>query len=251
MKTEIFKRNENSNSITYGLINTVNYTYDDFGFINWRSLIPKHFLFLNEQKFNSIGKQLPSSVDGVEDSMIVIKLGGIKWLARIRGYEKVKFDLISCSPDNVIVKCIIDWIPNFENPIGVTYEEIASCNFKNADEFNLKFAESIAANRAFVRCVRNFLNINIVGEEEIFNKEIEVVKTNENSVSQMSIDPQSIFLKICKEKGMSFDQILDFCSINEPSLKDIKQNDLSTSESNFIKALDPKIAKKMLKIIKK
>ena len=30
-----------------------------------------------------------------------------------------------------------------------------------------KFLETIAANRAFVRCVRNFLNVHIVGADEI------------------------------------------------------------------------------------
>ena len=37
----------------------------------------------------------------------------------------------------------------------------------NTSSFAQKFLETIAANRAFVRCVRNFLNVHIVGADEI------------------------------------------------------------------------------------
>lgn len=243
------KRDDNPNSETFGLIKNIDYKLDEFGFIDWRSLIPKQFLFPNSEKFKSLGKEVPNNIDNLDDSMILIKLGGIKWLARLRGYESVSFDFVSHDP-NPIVKCTIQWIPNFENPFGVNYQEIASCNPKNSDDISLKFAESIAANRSFVRCVRNFLNINIVGEEEIFNKNIENdIKNDESKNSSMSIDPQSIFLKICKEKGMSLDQIIKFCSKSDDSLKDIEKN--VNSDASLIQHLDPKIAKKLLKEIKK
>lgn len=230
----------------FGLLNTVEYVFDDFGFVDWRSIIPSGFLFINSKKFTDAGKEVPSSMDGLDDSEIIIKLGGIKWLARVRGYDSVAFDVISNDKENVVVKCKIDWMPNFENPLGAFYEEIASCNVKNADDFNLKFAESIAANRAFVRCVRNFLNVNIVGEEEL-SSDIPS-KQSDTPADRVAVDPQSIFLKICKEKGMSLDAILDFCIKNDASLDDQLKG---ADEKSILKILTPKQAKNLLKIIKK
>lgn len=242
-------RNIDQSSPDFGLINNFEYSFDDFGFVDWKSLIPKQFLFPNTEKFKSLGKEIPSSIDGLDESMILIKLSGIKWLARVRGYTRVDFDYSSSGAAST-AKCRIHWIPNFENPQGAVYEEVASCDSRNADDFSLKFSESIASNRAFVRCVRNFLNVNIVGEEEIFNKESSQIKNIEESSkpSQMSIDPQSIFIKICKEKNMSFDDILKFSESiidKEIDLKSIKD------EKSLISNLNPKIAKKLLKEIKK
>ena len=236
-------------SPNFGLLDSISYVFDETGFIDWRVLIPKGFLFINQQKFKELGKEVPKTMDGLEDSMIIIKLGGIKWLARVRGYEKVMFEVISASPENVVVKCIIDWIPNIENPLGASYEEIASCNAKNAVEFNIKFAESIAANRAFVRCVRNFLNVNIVGEEEIFEKEADATKTDVQSGGQVSVDPQSIFMKNAKEKGMTILEIIEFCYKNDSSI--VGDMLRGMDEAAVVKALTPKQAKKLLKAIKK
>jgi hypothetical protein len=229
----------------FGLLETLTYVKDEFGFVDWRALIPKQFLFINEEKYKLSGKEVPESIEGVDDSMILIMLGGIKWLARARGYKSISFDLISTTP-HPVVKCSIDWAPNFEHPMGVHYEEIASCNPQNADAFSLKYAESIAANRAFVRCVRNFLNINIVGDEEIFKNGLE--KEPNSDVPQNSpatIDPQSIFVKICKEKGMSFEDIKKLCVEIEPTMDDCE------NETDLIKNLSPKDAKKLLRSLKK
>ena len=215
--------------------------------IDWRAIIPKSWLFVNAKKFTDKNQEAPKTVEGLDDSMVIIKLGGIKWLARVRGYDKVSYEVISDAP-NVTVKCSIDWSPNFENPLGATYEEIASCNEKNASNFNLIYAESIAANRAFVRCVRNFLNVNIVGEEEIFEKEA-IEPKSETSDGTVAIDPQSIFIKIAKEKGLDLAAIIKMCEESDESLKDLASR--VSSDKELVKELTPKIAKKLIKSIKK
>lgn len=245
-KNPILSRETSEASPRFGLLNGINYSFDDMGFIDWRDMIPEKFLFINEKKFTEAGKEPPKTMENLDDSDIIIKLGGIKWLARLRGYEKVSFELISGEP-NVVVKCSIDWIPSVENPLGASYEEIASCGPKNAEEFNLKYAESIAANRAFVRCVRNFLNVNIVGEEEIFDKEQSVAKDTPSN-SGIAVDPQSIFIKIAKEKGMDFPQIVDFCS---STLKIADDSFRGHDEASLLKAITPKQAKTLLRAIKK
>lgn len=228
----------------FGLIENIEYSLDENGFIDWKAMLPQKYLFINEQKLKELGKDAPESIDEIEDSMKMVKLGGIKWLARIRGYEGVSFTLLENAP-NAVVKCKIDWVPNIENPLGASYEEIASCGPSNSDSFSKKYLEVIASNRAFARCVRNFLNIDIVSEEEVATDNTPS-QSSSNSGS-VSVDPQSIFINICKEKGMSLDEIVQFCISQDESLSTLDGLD----ESHVIKTLTPKQAKSLLRSLKK
>ena len=158
-----------------GLLKSVEYEYDEDGSVNWRAMVdPKH-LFPNKSWFEVRNKPLPKSIEGLQDNQLLIKLAGIKELAKLRGYNSVRYDVIKCEKDHVSIKCEISWIPNFENPISESdfvpastrFEDIANATTDNTSSFATKFLETIAANRAFVRCVRNFLNVHIVGDDEI------------------------------------------------------------------------------------
>ena len=158
-----------------GLLKSVEYEYNEDGSVNWRAMVdPKH-LFPNKSWFEARNKAGPTSVDGLQDYQLLIKLAGIKELAKLRGYNSVRYNVIKCEKDHVSIKCEISWIPNFENPISESdfipasthFEDVANATTDNTSSFATKFLETIAANRAFVRCVRNFLNVHIVGDDEI------------------------------------------------------------------------------------
>ena len=158
-----------------GLLKSVKYEYNEDGSVNWRAMVdPKH-LFPNKSWFEARNKAVPTSVDGLQDYQLLIKLAGIKELAKLRGYNSVRYNVIKCEKDHVSIKCEISWIPNFENPISESdfipasthFEDVANATTDNTSSFATKFLETIAANRAFVRCVRNFLNVHIVGDDEI------------------------------------------------------------------------------------
>jgi hypothetical protein len=167
---QIYKRNE------LGLLEGVKYEYNSDGSINWRAMIAPEHLYPNKGWFELRNKPMPTSVDELDDNQLLIKLSGIKELARLRGFNSVNYSVIKCELDHVAVKCSISWIPNFENPKeenqnfgfdGVEFEDIANATIDNTSSFAQKFLETIGANRAFVRCVRNFLNVHIVGADEI------------------------------------------------------------------------------------
>ena len=170
-----YKRNE------LGLLEGVKYEYSDDGSINWRAMVdPKH-LYPNKSWFETRNQPMPYSVEGLEDNQLLIKLSGIKELAKLRGFDGVRYEVIKCEKDHVAVKCRIHWIPNFESGTyyslkqgdddyfnsRVSFEDIANATTDNTSSFAQKFLETIAANRAFVRCVRNFLNVHIVGADDI------------------------------------------------------------------------------------
>jgi len=67
---------------------------------------------------------------------------------------------------------------------------MANATLDNTHDFGQSFLETMACNRSFVRAVRNFLNIHIVGADEIdkSNKKSSFKKSN----SKPSLSPQSM-----------------------------------------------------------
>jgi hypothetical protein len=157
-----YKRNE------FGLVEGVEYKYNEDGSINWRAMIPAEHLYPNKGWFEARNQPMPNSTEGLEDYQLLIKLSGIKELAKLRGFSNVNYDVLKCEMDHVAIKCSIDWLGNFESENQpVSFQDIANATGYNTSNFAQKFLETIATNRSFVRCVRNFLNIHIVGADEI------------------------------------------------------------------------------------
>jgi len=155
----------------YGLINdgSIKYIYTPEGTaIDWRKMINPKFLVPNKQNFEKYNRPVPKTIEGLEDKDLLILLAGIKELAHIRGFENISFSPSSPSSDYVITTCSITWVANFEQENRkVTFSDIGDASPFNTTSFGKNFLGPIAANRAFVRAVRNFLKINIISQEEI------------------------------------------------------------------------------------
>lgn len=159
---ELYKRDEN------GLLANVTYEFNEDGSIDWRAMIREEHLFPNKSWFEARGKDCPKSIEGLEDHQLLIKLGGIKELAKLRGFKNVGYTFQKCEEGHVAVTCGINFLPNYETAGDEVYfEDAANATLNNTSSFATKFLETIACNRAFVRCVRNFLNVHIVGDDEI------------------------------------------------------------------------------------
>ena len=161
-KPERYKRDR------YGLITNVKYVFNDDGSVNWRAMVNPDHLYPNSEYFTARGEEIPDSIEGLEDNQLLIKLAGIKELARLRGFQSVDYEVIESSATRAVVICTITFVENYETDGKMVYfSSVANATTDNTVGFSTKFLESIAENRAFVRCVRNFLNIHVVGEEEI------------------------------------------------------------------------------------
>jgi hypothetical protein len=159
---EKFSRDDN------GLLKNIQYAFNDDGSVNWRAMIKDEHLFPNRGWFEGRGKDIPSSAVGLGDHQLLIKLSGIKELARLRGFNHVSYFAEKCEPDHVAVNCTVSFIGNYETGgESVSFQDMANATLDNTSSFATKFLETIACNRAFVRCVRNFLNVHIVGDDEI------------------------------------------------------------------------------------
>lgn len=238
-----FKRND------LGLVESINYSFDETGSVDWSKTIPKEFFAPNASWFKERKKEVPASIKDLEDSQLIILLAGLKWAAKIRGFSSVDFESAQVS-DGCVTKCTISWIKNYESEAS-RYSEIASSNSKNCtDSLSNKYMEAISANRAFARCVRNFLNINTVSDVEM-DKGSSGEQTKAEAQQQTlpaKTDPTSIFIKMAKEAGYkdakSIKAWID--STNVESVKSL----LIESEADFQK-LKPKEIKLLIANLKK
>lgn len=185
----------------YGLIEdkNINYVYNDDATINWRKMVKQEYLVPNRQKTQE------TDVSKLEDKNLLILLGGIKELAQIRGFTSVEYKVVAASENYFATSCKITWIPNYETSGRVIeFEALADATLNNTKSFARFFLAAIAENRAFVRCVRNFLKINIVSQEELGDAKLleEAVSSNENPTS-----PQVLLEKVMKDKSISFEYL--------------------------------------------
>jgi len=104
----VYSRDEN------GLLKNAQYTFNEDGSIDWRSMIKDEHLFPNRSWFEGRNKDCPRSSEGLADYQLLIKLGGIKELAKLRGFTDVYYETVKCEQDHVAIKCSMTFIPNYE-----------------------------------------------------------------------------------------------------------------------------------------
>ena len=183
-----------------GLLPDVGYIFTDDGLIDWRKMLKTEHLVPNKDSARG-----ETDVTKLKDYQLIILLAGIKELAQIRGYTNVIYDVVSPSSDYVVATCTITWKPNYETEgEEVVFSAIGDASPNNTSGFGQAFLAACAENRAFVRCVRNFLRINIVAREELSDN----IKVTEHNLSQdNSTDPKSLLSQLMQEKNVSFDML--------------------------------------------
>jgi hypothetical protein len=245
---DVYKRDN------HGLLESVDYVFNEDGSVNWRAMIKPEFLYPNKGWFDMRGQQVPSSTEGLRDNQLLIMLGGIKDLARLRGFHSVEFDTTT-EGDYVTAKCCITWSPNYEsNNEHVLYEDVANATSENTDDFCYKFLETIACNRAFVRCIRNFLNINIVGADEIDKSVNRSTQSQSSTLTQPSsnapITPSGLLEKTLKEKH-SVESFESFKELLRDLWKSEKYLNEDVKNWNGFADISAKEARKLISIISK
>jgi hypothetical protein len=191
----------------HGLLECIDYIFNPDNTINWRAMINKEYLVPNRDAFKNQKDVNLKEVDvsSLADNQLLILLAGIKELAQIRGYSNVSYEVIQAQPDYVAVKCTIDWIPNYETTkTPVSFSALADAHLDNTKDFAKNFLMAIAENRAFIRAVRSFLKINIVGNDEM-GKTTHV--DSEVEPNTAITQPVALLKKTMEEHGITFDQI--------------------------------------------
>ena len=183
-----------------GLIVTpkVEYVFNEDGMIDWRKMVKTEHLVPNRQRTQE------TDVSKLEDSQLLVLLAGFKELAQIRGFTSVEYDVHSPSSDYVVATCRINWIPNYETENNsVTFSAVGDASPNNTSNFAKYFLGPIVENRAFVRCVRNFLRINVTGADEIGSAQL----TSNDAAADNASDPVGLLQQAMNEKGFSFEKV--------------------------------------------
>jgi hypothetical protein len=247
---DIYKRNE------HGLFENTDYTFNEDGSIDWRAMIKPEFLYPNKGWFDARNKPVPKSIEGLDDKQLLIMLGGIKELTKLRGYSSVDFEVKNISDGYVTAKCAINWVTNYENAneYSATYTDVANATLANTDAFCAKFLETIACNRAFVRCVRNYLNIHIVGADEIDKSRgadnATSVEYEGGDSGNIAITPSGTLEKALREKH-DIDSFDGFKGLLRALWKEESYRNKEAAEWSSYSDIPAKECRKLIAIVKK
>lgn len=180
-----------------GLIEGLEYHFNEDGSVNWRKMIRPEFLAPNRDKTTE------TDVTKLQDKDLVILLSGIRSLAAIRGVTSVKYSTPAAAPHYVCTVCEMSFTPNYETEgNAVTFSSQADAHPDNTNGFGRNYLAAIAENRAFARCVRNFLKISIVSQEELGAK-AEESKIQSNS----PFEPHAVLAQVMNEKKVTFEKV--------------------------------------------
>jgi hypothetical protein len=194
-KSQIFLEYSRDES---GLLNCVDYIFKDDGSVDWRAMIPNEYITINKDRFKN--SELPDSIDGLEDKDLLITLPGIKEVAKIRGLVSRRTRIVESSPTRAVSECEVEFIPNYETcGHKYVYSDVGSATVENTSGFGKFFLETIAANRAFVRAVRNALRIDIIGSDEVAGASYE--NNSESNGSSGGVKPYQVLESKAKLKS--------------------------------------------------
>ncbi len=213
----------------YGLLMTEKYIFDDRGYVDYKKMVDPKFLYINpdarrrskiEAKYGKKFEDIKIFEDKVDDNDLVIQLGGLKNLLRIRGYYSVSTVVNRADASFASVTCTIYFIGNYETlDCAITYSDSACATVDNTTNFGRQYLVEIATNRAFCRCIRNFLNINIVAQEELGNNfaqeqpEDMAVTTLRGVMSQYNITFERIKARLLEDKYPNAENFKDVTDI--------------------------------------
>jgi hypothetical protein len=233
---------------SFGLLSNVDYEFAEDGSVNWRSMIKDEHLFPNRSWFDLRKKDMPRSIQGLGDHQLLIKLSGIKELAKLRGFTDVSYEVVKCQPDHVAVICHMKFLPNYETGgQPVEFQDMANATLDNTSSFATKFLETIACNRAFVRCVRNFLNVHIVGDDEI-DKSNNPGGAPANRSTSPTLTPHSMVESLAKEK-LNCSSFEEFRVILRDWWKSEKYQNENAKNWNDFSDISPTDSRILMKII--
>lgn len=185
------------------------------GSINWRALVQPAHVYVKKGDEPKVATALgvtPQDIkEGkfdttrVEDKHLVIRKAGLIELARIRGYTSAAPEVKYASRDYVVVQTHIHWNA-FDGQSAVVTGGVGEASGENTSSFMRVYLAAAAENRAFSRAVRQFLNIDIVSNDELGGNGVEPEVDSGPSVAS-SLSPQGVLQKTVEESKSSFDKM--------------------------------------------
>jgi hypothetical protein len=186
-----FTRNE------FGLLDNIDYVFSQDGKVDWRKMVKPEYLVPNTARTKE------TDVSKLKDNELLILLGGLKELAKLRGYTKATPVVRMANLDAVCVEYVVTWMPNYETENKeVISGGVSMATISNTEGFTQTYLAEMAENRALARCIRSFLGINIVSKEEVGKNSSD---TPQESFAATS--PHELLRQTLNEKNVTFEQL--------------------------------------------
>lgn len=233
---KLLNRNE------YGLLDNLEYFFKEDNTIDYRKMIPTEFLYVNpaiskrkkiEMKYGKSYKEIDVINDKVSDEDLTILLKGTQFLARLRGYNKIDYIIRQANESFVGITCSITFIGNYETQgREVVFSENASATLDSTKGFGQKYLIECCTNRSFCRVVNNFLNTNLLSNDEFIGGTEE--EYSEPQESQSSPQIFELLTKALKDTGKTFETLKDrLIKEDFPGAKEIKTLEQIPPEKAF------------------
>jgi len=167
-----------------GLIKGVDYFYTPEGLVDYRRMVSPRFLYVareHEAKVIQQQNKPLAEIDllAVRDEWLRIRIGGINQLAQLRGYTDLNYSQFQTREGFAAVVCSMTFIGNYETSHQpFTCSAIASATMRSVDRNFTPYLETFAENRAFSRCVKRALQLNILADIEIGGDGRDAAKDN-------------------------------------------------------------------------
>ena len=211
----------------FGLLKGVQHQFNEDNSVNWRAcLLPEH-LYVNPDYEKELKMQFGVTsrrqidVSKVEDRKLLVLLDGWRHLLKLRGFKSVNIKMDSVTPEKAAATCSVELIGNYETGgIPITFSDSASASLYSVTGSFQLHLEAIAANRAFVRCVRAALGVKIYGKDEFdsdanaqYLKDLEggltpqKIVTTETGTSKPDIKAWERVRTVATQNNFTFEQI--------------------------------------------
>ncbi len=202
------------------------------GRIDWKAHLNVKWLRVKDDMKDEVKRKYGAAPDlsKVEDYYLYVMLGGYNEVARLRGFDSLTHQVNYVDQSKAVVTCTMHFVPNEEDPNGLTCSGVASGSVYNIKPDFTAFMETIAENRAFVRAVRRALNINIVAQEELgidrTKNETSAAAPSDRSATTADapeatgFSAKAILARQCKEAGVSFETLQSRALVSRTGLKD-------------------------------
>lgn len=183
--------------------------------VDWKSFIPEEFIEIQTDWYLKQGIN-PSTLTPEERKELkarageenqLIRLGGFKYLAHLRGISHLEYKVESLSDDKVSAQCFIAVQDEFDPNKTKTFSGMANASKENTSYPFSMFLESMAENRAFIRAVKAACNINVLGVEEMQNKPSQVTQDALLSDDEGCTSPQDSLRILVEQKNKTFSDL--------------------------------------------
>lgn len=235
-----------------GLVTGIKYIYTEDGLVDWFSMLKPQHLYVLKDKEKEVEKKYGKSISelnlkDIDKKYLCVLLSGLRYLANLRGAKIIRQNVNNVYYDpryeavtSCTATCNIVWIGNFETGMQeVEYSDIAGASLISVDPFVKKYIETIAANRAFCRAVRGFLNISVVSKDEVGpDTTFPTISPEDTEISKSTKNNATDFLqKRLNEEKWSFDLFKK--AVIKGHLDKFKNSSVSPEKWESIKDIPP------------